>query len=444
MKDKNAPSFPQRTKRYAHVAGAAVSTGVGVAGGRLFHGVDRQNEAVLLRAALGRLKGPLMKIGQLLAAIPDFLPREYAAELTTLQASAPPMGWPFVRRRMATELGADWQKKFDSFEKTARHAASLGQVHYARHLDGRALACKLQYPDMGSVMDADLQQLKIILGLFERFSGVLSTDEIFAEIAQRLREELDYVREARNMALYWDALASMPEVHVPQVAKELSTPHLLCMDWLEGEGLDAVIQTRNQEDRNRIASNLFRLWYTPFYACGALHGDPHPGNYTFCSDGSVNLLDFGCIRIFEPEVVQAVILLYRALRDNDSSQVVHAYELWGFNHPSKELIEALNIWAHFIYAPFLDDRSRPLEATNATTLGRRAASRIYQELKKIGGVSVPRGFVMMDRASIGLGSVFLRLGAEVNWFTLFNEMTEDFDFQTFSDNQKEALEKHDF
>ncbi len=434
-------NFPQRTKRYAHVAGAAVTAGVGVAGGRLFHGADLQNEAALVRVALGGLKGPLMKVGQLLAAIPDFLPREYIQELSTLQASAPPMGWPFVRRRMVAELGADWQKKFGSFEKTARHAASLGQVHYARHLDGRELACKLQYPDMSSVMDADLRQLKIILGLFERVSGAVSTDEVFIEISERLREELDYTREAQNMPLYRDALSNMTEVHVPQFVEELSTPRLLCMDWLDGEGLEAVIQNRGQEDRNRIAANLFRLWYAPFYGLGALHGDPHPGNYTFCSDGSVNLLDFGCIRIFEPELVHAVILLYRALRDNDSAQAVHAYELWGFDTPSKDLIEALNIWARFIYAPFLDDRIRSLEATNATALGREAASRIYQELKKIGGVELPRAFVMMDRASIGLGSVFLRLGAQVNWFTLFNEMTEDFDFQTFSCRQKKVLGK---
>src|SRR5947208_6179213 len=127
--------------------------------------IDRERHAADLKAALGGIKGPLMKVAQLFATIPDALPDEYVNELIHLQANAPAMGWPFVRRRMMGELGPDWQHRFRSFEHVAARAASLGQVHRAvglgGALDGTALACKLQYPEMASAVEADLRQLKL-------------------------------------------------------------------------------------------------------------------------------------------------------------------------------------------------------------------------------------------------------------------------------------------
>lgn len=426
----------RRTARYAKVAGAAARVGAGVAVSRLRGGEERlSRDASLLKVALGGLKGPLMKVAQLLASIPDFLPREYAAELATLQADAPPMGWPFVRRRMVSELGPDWQKKFSSFEKTAAAAASLGQVHRAVSFSGDKLACKLQYPDMETVVEADLNQLKLILNLFERFDGSVSTSEAYAEIADRLREELDYKREARNVALYAKMLTDVEGAHVPNVYPELSTARLLTMQWLDGERLQAVAEKRGQADRNEIAMNMFRVWYAPFYNFGVIHGDPHLGNYTVRPDNSINLMDFGCIRVFKPELVQAVIMMFSALRDNNEAQAIEAYRLWGFETLSKDMVEVLNIWARFIYAPLLEDRIRPIEETNATAYGRETASKVHHELKKLGSITIPRAFVMIDRASIGLGGVFLRLRAEVNWFRLFNSLVEGFNVDALAQRQ---------
>ncbi len=426
-----------RASRYAKVAGAAARVGAGVAVSRLRGGSEAKGrEAALLRVALGGLKGPLMKVAQLLASIPDFLPRAYAAELATLQADAPPMGWPFVRRRMAGELGPDWQKKFSDFEKTAAAAASLGQVHRAVSLMGEKLACKLQYPEMESVVEADLRQLQIILGLFERFGGAVSTDEVFAEIAERLREELDYEREARNIALYKKMLKDVSGVHVPKAYPDLSTSRLLTMQWLDGERLQDAANNRGQAERNAIAANMFRAWYAPFYRYGVIHGDPHLGNYTVREDNSVKLLDFGCIRVFRPELVQAVIQMFYALRDNDKERIVEAYRLWGFGNLSKEMVEVLTVWARFVYAPLLEDRVRPIEETNTTAQGREAASRVYKELKRLGGVSIPRAFVMIDRASIGVGGVFLRLRAEVDWRALFEEMPDEFSIDRLEERRQ--------
>src|SRR5690606_12772519 len=144
-------------------------------------------------------------------------------ELAELQSAAPPMGWPFVRRRMRAELGADWERRFAHFEHEAAAAASLGQVHRAIGLDGRKLAVKLQYPDMQSAVDADLTQLGLLFAVYKRLDPSIDTREIYAEIRERLREELDYAREAAHMHLYADIFAKEPRIAVPEVIPALST-----------------------------------------------------------------------------------------------------------------------------------------------------------------------------------------------------------------------------
>jgi len=437
---KERSTLRKRVKRYAKVSTAMAGFGARAAG-RRYLGLDinRQKQAERLRGALGGLKGPLMKVAQLLSTIPDIVPKEYAAELAQLQADAPSMGWVFVRRRMAAELGLDWEKKFRHFEHEASAAASLGQVHKATALDGRALACKLQYPDMESVVEADLRQLKLVLSIFERTDRAVSTKKVHEEIAARLHEELDYTREAKHIDLYRHMLKDAQNVHMPEVIKPLSTNRLLTMSWLAGERIAAIVDQRPLKDRNAIAVNMFHAWYRPFYYFGVIHGDPHLGNYTVRTDNSLNLLDFGCIRVFRPALVTGVITLYRALQKNDRAMAAEAYKAWGFKNPSKALIDVLNIWAQFIYAPLLEDKTRLIEETNTGLYGRETANKVHRELRKLGGVEVPREFVFMDRAAIGLGSVFLRLRAEINWYRMFHDLIRDFDATALAKNQIRAL-----
>ncbi|MGQ9368666.1 ABC1 kinase family protein [Azospirillum sp. ST 5-10] len=442
MSNRENNSLGGRLARYARVGSAVGGLAARVAGERVLGiPVERQRHAAELRAALGGLKGPLMKVAQILATIPDALPREYVSELSQLQADAPSMGWPFVKRRMASELGPRWHTRFRSFEHGAAAAASLGQVHRAEGPDGRRLACKLQYPDMASAVEADLRQLGLIFALFERYDSAISTRQIHAEIGARLREELDYELEARHAALYRAMLADTPGVHVPAVVPELSTRRLLTMEWLDGRKILEFVADQ-PDSRDDLAMNMFRAWYVPFYYYGVIHGDPHLGNYTVRPDRSVNLLDFGCIRVFKPSFVKGVIDLYNALRGGDEEAAVEAYRTWGFTNPSKELVDVLNIWARFVYAPIMDDRARRIEETNAGHYGRETAERVHAELRRVGGVEVPREFVFMDRAAIGLGSVFLHLRAEVNWYRLFQDLIRDFDVDALEARQHAALTAH--
>jgi predicted unusual protein kinase regulating ubiquinone biosynthesis (AarF/ABC1/UbiB family) len=174
--------------RFARVGTAMGGAAARFAGSRLLGGqIDDPEAASELRAALGGLKGPLMKVAQIMSTVPDLLPEAYTTELAELQTNAPAMGWAFVKRRMSTELGPDWQTRFASFDHEAAAAASLGQVHRAHSHDGRLLACKLQYPDMASAVEADLQQLKFFFSLYRRYDGAVDPSEVHAELAERLR-----------------------------------------------------------------------------------------------------------------------------------------------------------------------------------------------------------------------------------------------------------------
>ncbi|UFN47991.1 AarF/ABC1/UbiB kinase family protein [Roseomonas sp. OT10] len=431
-------------RRMARTSGAVGGIAARVAGER-YLGIktDKSAHAEDLKAVLGGLKGPMMKVAQLLSTIPDALPEEYARELATLQSNAPPMGWPFVRRRMSTELGPSWQSRFASFGQEAAAAASLGQVHRATLPDGREVACKLQYPDMPSVVEADLRQLRLAMGVYARMDPAIQSGDVYEELSERLREELDYEREASQMRLYGLMLDGVRGVRVPEPVPELTTKRLLTMTWLEGRSiLQRLEENPSQEERDDYARTLFRAWYVPFYHYGVIHGDPHLGNYQVRqADHGINLLDFGTIRVFAPRFVTGTLMLFEAIEEGDDDKAAHAFEKWGFPDLKRETMEVLMKWARFVHEPLLDDRDRPIQETDDPMYGRRVAEEVHAGLKRTGGVRPPREFVLMDRATVGLGSVFLRLKARVNWRRMFRELIEGYDEAALAARQAEALRR---
>jgi predicted unusual protein kinase regulating ubiquinone biosynthesis (AarF/ABC1/UbiB family) len=296
---------------------------------------------------------------------------------------------------------------------------------------------------MQSAVEADLRQLQLIFAIHRRMDPVIDTTEIAKEIGARIREELDYRREAKHVALYRTMLEGIEQIRVPRVWPELSTGRLLTLDWLDGRRL---LEHKNDDlaSRNRLGTAMFTAWWWPFSRFGVIHGDPHLGNYTVFEDGGrpagINLLDYGCIRIFPAKFVGGVVDLYHGLLRGDDELVVHAYQTWGFKRLDRELVDTLNIWARFIYGPLLDDRVRSLaDGIKPAEYGRRQAFRVHQALKQRGPVTVPREFVFMDRAAIGLGAVFLHLRAELNFHRLFNQAIEDFSIRRVRERQGAAL-----
>jgi predicted unusual protein kinase regulating ubiquinone biosynthesis (AarF/ABC1/UbiB family) len=301
---------------------------------------------------------------------------------------------------------------------------------------------------MASAVEADLRQLDLLFAIHRRMDGAIDTAEIKKEIAARVREELDYRREARHAALYGEMLADCPDIRVPAARDDLTTTRLLTMDWLSGEKVLAF-RDAPQEERDRIGYALFRAWWRPFIRYGVIHGDPHLGNYSVFRDddgqnsgkaAGVNLYDFGCVRIFPPRFVESVVELYRGLLSDDRARVVAAYRNWGFRGLTDDLVDVMNVWARFIYAPILDDRVRTVaDGVAPGDYGRREAYRVHKALKERGPVTVPQEFVFMDRAAVGLGAVFLHLGAKLNFHRIFEEAMEGFSVETLAERQAAAL-----
>jgi predicted unusual protein kinase regulating ubiquinone biosynthesis (AarF/ABC1/UbiB family) len=283
----------------------------------------------------------------------------------------------------------------------------------------------------------------MVFAIHRRMDPAIDTREIAKEIGARVREELDYEREAKHVRLYAGALADVPEVRVPSLRPELSTRRLLTLGWLDGQKILTFTDAR-PEIRNRLAVAMFKAWWHPFSHVAVIHGDPHLGNYTvFSEDGEargINLLDYGCIRIFPPSFVGGVMDLYQGLLHGDDERIVHAYEVWGFKRLSRELIDILNIWARFIYGPLLEDRVRTIaDGVKPSEYGRRQAFQVHKALKEKGPVTVPREFVFMDRAAVGLGGVFLHLKAELNYHRLFESEIERFSLNDLATRQSAAL-----
>ena len=437
--DQESVSFTKQIKRYAKVGGV-VGTIASKLASQKYLGIkiNKKKHASEVRLALGGIKGPLMKVAQLTATIPDILPPEYAKELSELQSNAPPMGWHFVKRRMTAELGNGWQKKFKNFGKEAAKAASLGQVHKALLPNGEIVACKLQYPDMQSAVKADLSQLKLIFSIYQSYNKAIKTDEVYEEITQRLTEELDYQREKELIKIFNKIFIKVPYVHIPKAYDKLSTKRLLTMSWLEGKSI-LELKKEKKEIRNKIARKMFYTWYLPFYKYGIIHGDPHLGNYTIQPDYSINLFDFGCMRIFNGEFIQGVIDLYSALQKNNMEQAVYAYEQWGFQNITKKKLSILNKWANFLYSPLMEDKIQKIQDSDSGIYGAQVAAQVHKELREIGGIKPPKEFVFMDRAAVGLGSVFMHLKAEVNWYEIFHDLIKDFDVKKVNTRQKNTL-----
>ena len=437
MKEEN--NFVSRVKRYSKVTTSLTSLATQFAGKKYLNfDLSDQKYAAQITEMLGNLKGPLMKVAQLSATIPDLLPEEYARKLAELQSNAPPMSWVFVKRRMKAELGENWEDQFLSFDREASFAASLGQVHKATMPNKENVACKLQYPDMASAVEADLGQLKIIFKIYSSYNKSIQIKEIYKEIEARLKEELDYRLEYKHLKVFNFIHQKNEYIKIPKVYEKISTNRLLVMQYLEGKKL---IEYKNapQKLRNDLAKKLFMTWYYPFYKYGIIHGDPHLGNYSVDKKNNINLFDFGCVRIFPATFVKGVIDLYFALKQKDNSKIKKAYEAWGFKDIDNKLMTVLNKWALFLYDPILKNEVRRIQDSDSGIYGAKIAGEVHRELKKYGGVKPPREFVFMDRAAVGLGSIFIHLKAEINWYKLFHALIKDFSVKTVDNNQKKAL-----
>jgi len=371
------------------------------------------------------LRGAFMKLIQMLSMRHDILPDEALEVLKLTQSNVPPMDYRMIAEQVRRELGKKPEQLFSSFEQRAFAAASLGQVHRARLRNGEEVAVKIQYPGVEDTVEQDLRNLKLLLQAIKTIAHdmmrqKIETRQLYDELEERLREELDYVREARNLVVFGRMLADDPEVMIPRVVPELSSRRVLTMTYLDGYPLaDVLAPGVDRELKDWVARKYYALVWRQILEFGMLHTDPHPGNYLVTYHPRLGILDFGSIRSFTEPVRQAHLRLARALLDNDDRAMGRAMVALGYLEPRQDTAPMVRI-LHILFEPLSSDRV--YNPADYDSLGKAAAvgeialaNRLYR--------SPPHG-VFLLRELIGLEGIIRQLGCVTNYRAIFRQCVE--------------------
>ena len=377
-----------------------------------------------VRERLQTLKGPVMKLGQMLSMQGAFLTPVALEELTALQMRAPPMHPTLARAQFKASLGRDPEDCFAEFDPVPVAAASLGQVHRARSRAGEPLAVKIQYPAIHAAVRNDFKLLRsaFVVG---RLSGHIPAG-LLTELEARIVEETDYLKEARNLETFQVALRPLPFVQLPRVFREWSTERVLTMTFVEGLPLDRWLENRpSPKVRNLVGERLFELFYFQMFRAGALHADPHPGNYLLSPEGEVRLVDFGCVK----EVQSTIRAAYGGFLDamarpgvGDMSRL--AGLLWGQEKgrrdgEAEKLLREVLVFAREV---FQDGRDREGRVDFGRPEVFRAMRRFAESILR-SKLIIPE-MAFYKRAEIGMLSYLHQLGARVRALEIVDRVRE--------------------
>lgn len=375
-------------------------------------------------AELGHMKGALMKLGQMASYLDDGLPEPLRLALAQLQSQAPPMSIDLARAEIERELGAPIEELFEEFDDEPIAAASIGQVHraIAKMPDGtaQAVAVKVQYPGVAQAIDADLRTADLLGALLALGFKSLNPEDMVAEIKDRLREELDYSREADNQRLFADFYRDHPFIHVPDVIGHLSTSKILTTELVSGSSFAEVL-TWSQDERNMAGEAIFRFVFRSLYRFRAFNGDPHPGNYIFHGNGKVTFLDFGLIKHFTVEEMDMFKnMVSAAVLEHDMEKYRHIIEDAGMLQPDAPVSteEAGDYFAHF-YEPVRTSRELTWTTEYATSIVRHTFDRTSAIAQY---ATVPRSFVFIQRINLGLYAILGQLGCTGNYRRISEEL----------------------
>ncbi len=368
------------------------------------------------------LKGAFMKLVQILSMRDDILPPEALEVLSVVQSNVPPMPYSAIRKQVERELGAPPEKLFASFDTEAFAAASLGQVHKAHLKSGEEVVVKVQYPGVEETVQQDLKNVKALLHTFtllgrDVMRQRIDQTEVYQELEERLHEELDYVNEAKNIALFQGMFRDDDEVMIPKVYPEVSSRRVLTMSLLEGYRFAEILGPGVEQSlKDWVAIKYFRVLWRQVFEFGVLHTDPHPGNYLVTYHPKLAILDFGSIRIFPDAIRKAYHGLAKAILARNEAAMADCFVRLGFmenGDDPKPLIRIMEI----IFEPVLTDRVydprdfKTFEkAMEVATIG--VENRIFK---------APGHRVFLARALIGLDAYVKQFGTVTNWHRIFKE-----------------------
>ncbi|MFT5717486.1 MAG: putative unusual protein kinase regulating ubiquinone biosynthesis (AarF/ABC1/UbiB family) [Oleiphilaceae bacterium] len=379
-------------------------------------GVTYEKMADDIVGTLGELKGAVMKIGQIASQTQDFLPKEFSNALQKLQKEAPPVEFTIIRDQVEKELGASLDQLFLKFDEEPHAAASIGQVHRAVLHSGREVVVKVQYPGVDRSCDSDLKQLRLTLKL----GGLIkmpkeSVDALFEEIKARLHEELDYMQEARNLDRFRVFHKQHDFIIVPEVINELSTGHVLTLEYVEGDHINELNAfDYTDEVINKIGHNLFSMLADQLFVFKQIHGDPHPGNFAFRSDGTVIIYDFGCVKVLKPEIVAAYRDAIIASIECDYLAVDNAMLRLGARVEGKAYpgSEYYAVWRNIFFEPFFTDRTYDFESAD---LHVQVAKEIPLFFKHLSHFKPPVESLYIDRMISGHYWIMKGLGVKASF-----------------------------
>ncbi len=368
--------------------------------------------ARILFEAFSQLRGTALKIAQMLSMESNLVPEWFRREMTKSYHQVPPLGRPLIRKLILQEFGRPPEEVFSRFEAKAFAAASLGQVHAAVGGDGENLAVKLQYPGIDVTIDNDLQLLRTLIRRTRYAKLLLSSID---EIELRLHEEVDYLHEADSTEWFRTHL-QLPGIVVPRIYRDYSSKRVLATQRLQGLHLEAWLQTGpTQQQRDHFGQLLYDSFVHSFYARHALHADPNPGNYLFADDGTLGLVDFGCVRYYSADFVELIPILLRAYMERDAEKVVSTYQRLGM--VAEMTGDELQAFYAEVLQPFGDWLTRPFKAGRFNFAGHATpyTAEGWASFKRLANVhkisDLANEFIYFDRTFFGLYQLFERMGA---------------------------------
>ena len=386
------------------------------------HALNEAHLAAALRLVSGMtyLRGPIMKVGQVLATYPNVLPAEYSNALASLQFHAAPMYYALIREQLRAELGGDPEEIFARFERQPFAAASLGQVHRASLAGGDEVAVKVQYPGLAKIIRADFRALKTAL-LPMRFTREWEhVRDQFDDAVRMVDRETDYEQEAAFLDVARETLRDETDIVVPRVFRDCSTSRVLTMEYLPGAHLDAFLERDpSQQERDRRGAQILRALVLLYYRRRLVYADVQPGNFLFMDDGRLGLIDFGSCRMLDDEEWRRVGDLHVAMQTSREETLRASARMVGADVDTMDpawlsLLEEISVW---LGATWL--RPGPFDYGDAEYFNR--GLRLYSEMAMRGYVGSMPVNLWYTRCFVGFRAIAYRLRARIDFYTIMQE-----------------------
>jgi len=410
--------------RLQKTATAAARIGVGALAGRLrgeeFNFGSLSPEAISrLVETMGELKGVAMKAGQILSYVDGSLPPEARRLLSVLQVMSQPTAFALIQRTITEDLGARGRALLARLELAPVASASIGQVHRALLEDGTRVAVKVRHPGIEDAIRADFKTAAV--GSFFAHLAIpgANVDGFLAEAEARFLEECDYALEARRQIRFGEIYAGHASIAIPAIHRDFCGSRVLTSTWHDGADLDAFLGAAPYAaERVRAARALYEFYVGTLYRHGLFNADPHPGNLLFAADGRVTILDHGCVREFDRDIVTWLARLSRAVRADKAADIQTALVAIGMSQPTRDFDVTRSMLRGF-YAPLLEPGWHRVEPDQAISMGQVAKLK-----KSLLRMRLPGKLMFLFRIRIGLYAVLARLGAKMDWIELEEELAD--------------------